>query len=184
MPKFFETPVAFRRWLARNHRRERELWVGFRKKATGRPSITYHEALDEALCVGWIDGIRKRVDADSYTVRFTPRRRGSIWSQVNIKRVRELAKLGRMMPAGRAAFEARDELKTRQYSFERDNAVLDPALERRFRQHAAAWAFFAAQPPGYRRLAAWFVISARKDETRRKRLDVLITASAEGRRLL
>jgi uncharacterized protein YdeI (YjbR/CyaY-like superfamily) len=184
MPQFFETPAASRRWLARNHGRVPELWVGFHKKATGRPSMTYHEALDEALCVGWIDGIRKRVDGDSYTVRFTPRRRGSIWSQVNIKRVNALERLGRMTPAGRAVFEARDERKTRQYSFERDTAVLGPALEGRFRQHAAAWAFFSAQPPGYRKLAAWFVVSAKKDETRRKRLEVLIAASASSRRLL
>ena len=180
---FFETPADFRAWLADHHDEARELWVGFHKKGTGRPSITWPEAVDQALCFGWIDGVRKRIDEASYAIRFTPRRPGSIWSAVNVKRVAELTELDLMQPSGLAAFAARDEAKTNRYAYEQGAAALDEESEQRFREHPTAWAFFQTQPPSYRRTAAWWVISAKKEETRRKRLAVLIEDSAQGRRL-
>ena len=179
----FETPEELRAWLEAHHDTATELWVGFYKKATGRPSITYPQALDEALCYGWIDGVRKSVDAESYTTRFTARRRGSNWSAVNIRRVGELTALGRMRPPGLRAFEARDPSKSSPYSSE--NAPVDFAadLAAQFRANAAAWDFFQAQPPGYRRTATWWVMSAKREDTRRKRLATLIEDSAHGRRL-
>ena len=182
--KFFATPAKFRDWLERNHAKAKELWVGFYKKETGRPSITWPESVDEALCVGWIDGIRKRLDDESYAIRFTPRNPQSIWSAVNIKRVAELSREGRMRPAGLEAFERRADDKSAIYSYEqRKTAAFDEAAERQFRSNAKAWAFFESQPPGYRRLATFFVISAKKDETRQKRLARLIADSAAGRRI-
>ena len=182
-PTFFETPAKFRAWLQKHHKTADELWVGFYKKATGKPSITWQEAVDEALCFGWIDGIRKRVDADSFTNRFTPRRRGSFWSAINTRRAAELIKEGRMRAAGRKAFEARDGSRTAAHHAVRDNPRLDKALEREFRANRAAWNFFAAQPPGYRRMMIWFVVSAKRDETRARRLQQLIALSASKRRL-
>ena len=183
-PTFFATPGKFRAWLQKHHKTADELWVGFYKKATGKPSITWQEAVDEALCFGWIDGIRKRVDADSYTNRFTPRRRGSLWSDVNTRRVAELMKAGRVRAAGRAAFEARDPVKTHATARVRRDPRLDTPLEAQFKANRAAWEFFTAQPSGYRRMATWFVMSAKRDETRAKRLDVLIDISASRRRLV
>jgi uncharacterized protein YdeI (YjbR/CyaY-like superfamily) len=180
---FFPTAPEFRRWLEANHDRVQELVVGFYKKDSGKPSITYSEALDEALCFGWIDGVRKKYGDDSYTIRFTPRRPKSIWSLVNVRKVEELIQRGRMKPPGLKAFEARDAERTGVYSFERETAELDPALEKVFRANKKAWEFFQKQPPGYRRLAAWFVISAKKQETREKRLGQLIEDSAAGKRL-
>jgi uncharacterized protein YdeI (YjbR/CyaY-like superfamily) len=180
---FFPSPREFRRWLEENHDRVQELEVGFYKKDSGKPSITYLEALDEALCFGWIDGVRRRLTEDSYSNRFTPRKPKSNWSLVNVKKVEELIKQGRMAPPGLKAFEARDPEKTGVYSFERETAALDPALEQEFRAHEKAWELFQAQPPGYRRTAIWWVVSAKKDETRAKRLGQLIEDSAAGRRL-
>ena len=183
-PKFFPTPKHFRAWLAKNHDRVAELWVGYYRKDSGRRSITWPESVDEALCFGWIDGIRKKVDAISYKVRFTPRRARSVWSAVNIGRVAVLSAEGRMQPPGIAAFERRDENNSRRYSFEnRATAKLTAAQEREFRRDPAAWKFFQAQPPGYRRLAAWWVIGAKRTETRRARLDRLIAASRARRRI-
>ena len=182
-PRFFPSAEAFRRWLAANHDRVRELWVGFHKKESGRPSATYPEALDEALCFGWIDGVRKTVDATSYTIRFTPRKPDSFWSVVNTRRVAELKQAGRMEAAGVAAFARRDRTRTKQYSYERGAAKLTPAEQRRFRAEPKAWAFFRAQPPGYQRVATWYVASAKKDETRRRRLDALVASCAGGERL-
>jgi uncharacterized protein YdeI (YjbR/CyaY-like superfamily) len=179
----FETPEALRAWLEAHHDTAAELWVGFYKKATGRPSITYPQALDEALCYGWIDGVRKSVDAESYTTRFTPRRRGSNWSAVNIRRVGELTALGRMRPPGLRAFEVRDESKTSPYSSENAPVDFDADTAEQFRAQGAAWDFFIAQPPGYRRTATWWVMSAKREDTRRKRLATLIEDSANGRRL-
>jgi uncharacterized protein YdeI (YjbR/CyaY-like superfamily) len=182
--KFFPTPKHFRAWLARNHNRVNELWVGYYRKATGRPSVTWPESVDEALCYGWIDGIRKKVDDVSYKVRFTPRRAKSIWSAVNIGRVAVLTREGRMQAAGSAAFARRDENNSRRYSFEnRATAKLSRADEREFRREPAAWKFFQSQPPGYRRLAAWYVISAKRTETRRARLERLIATSRARRRI-
>ena len=183
-PKFFSTPKLFRAWLAKNHERADSLWVGYYRKDSGRRSITWPESVDEALCFGWIDGIRKKVDDVSYKVRFTPRRPKSIWSAVNIGRIAALTAEGRMQPPGVAAFGRREEQKSRRYSFEnRATAKLSPAHQREFRRDPAAWKFFKSQPPGYQRLAAWFVVSARRTETRRARLERLITASRARRRI-
>jgi uncharacterized protein YdeI (YjbR/CyaY-like superfamily) len=181
-PRFFATPVQWRRWLAANHGRRDDIVVGFYKKASGIPSITWPESVDEALCFGWIDGLRRRIDDTSYQIRFTPRRAGSIWSAVNVGRVAELTKTGRMQPAGVRAYRARTKEKTAIYSFEqRDEARLPPAYERRFKANAAAWRFFSAMPPWYRRTAIWRVISAKREETRLKRLAALIDDSARKR---
>jgi uncharacterized protein YdeI (YjbR/CyaY-like superfamily) len=181
-PAFFESPAAFQVWLAKHHDSETELLVGFHKKATGR-GITYQEALDEALAHGWIDGVRKRLDDEAYTIRFTPRKPGSFWSVVNTKRVEELIAQRRMKPPGMRAFEQRDQDKTRQYSYERENAKLDPTLEAALRANTKASAFFGAQPPGYRRIVTHWVMSAKKDETRTRRLAHLIERSAQGARI-
>jgi uncharacterized protein YdeI (YjbR/CyaY-like superfamily) len=181
--RFFETPAEFRAWLEANHETATELWVGFHKKATGRPSITWPEAVDQALCFGWIDGIRKSVDEHSYTNRFTPRKATSTWSKVNIEKVARLTEQGLMMPAGLRAFAARDEANSGIYSFEQRPEELPPAYVERFQQNGAAWAFFQAQPPGYRRTAMFWVLSAKREETRLKRLDTLIDDSAHGRRI-
>jgi uncharacterized protein YdeI (YjbR/CyaY-like superfamily) len=183
-PKFFSTPKLFRVWLAKNHERADSLWVGYYRKDSGHRSITWPQSVDEALCFGWIDGIRKKVDDISYKVRFTPRRPKSIWSAVNIGRVAALTAEGRMQPPGLAAFARREERKSRRYSFEnRAMAKLSPVDQREFRRVPAAWKFFKSQPPGYQRLAAWFVVSARRTETRRARLEGLITASRARRRI-
>ncbi|HUF27418.1 MAG TPA: YdeI/OmpD-associated family protein [Gemmatimonadaceae bacterium] len=183
-PTFFATPARFRRWLERHHDSAAELWVGFYKKGSGRPSITWPESVDEALCFGWIDGIRKSLDDDSYVIRFTPRRRGSNWSAVNTRRATELIAEGRMRPAGLAAFEARDPAKAGVYSFEqRASARLDAAAEATFRKNRAAWRFFESLAPGYRRIALWWVISAKRAETRERRLQTLIADCAAGRKI-
>ena len=183
-PLFFPTPRDWRQWLAKHHASTDELWVGFFKRGSCKPSITWPESVDEALCVGWIDGIRKRVDDESYVIRFTPRRRGSIWSAVNVRRVGELTKLGRMKPAGIRAFEARTKKKTAVYSFEQRHTIKMPvAYLRRFKENADAWRFFSTQAPWYRRTTTWLVISAKREETRLKRLSTLIADSAAGRRI-
>ena len=178
---FFATPAEFRAWLAKHHQTANELWVGFYKKDSGRPSITWPESVDEALCVGWIDGIRKTIDAQSYKIRFTPRKATSTWSAVNIARVAELTREKRMRPAGLAAFERRSEAKSGIYAYEqRQNAAFTPAEEQQFRANAKAWKFFQAQPAGYRKTTTWWVICAKRDETRAKRLATLIADSAAG----
>ena len=180
---FFRSASVFRDWLASNHHKVQELWVGFYKKKSGKDGISYPEAVDEALCFGWIDGIKKAVDDISYTHRFTPRKPKSFWSAVNIKRVGELKRLGRMMPPGLKAFAGRDERKAMQYSYERSTCKLEGAYEKQFRGIAKAWEFFQAQPPGYRRTATWWVISAKREETRGKRLATLMETSERGHRL-
>jgi uncharacterized protein YdeI (YjbR/CyaY-like superfamily) len=183
-PVFFATPGAFRQWLVKNHKRTTELWVGYYRKDSGRPSITWPESVDEALCFGWIDGIRKKVDDESYKIRFTPRRSKSIWSAVNIARVAVLSRENRMQAAGVAAYARREETNSAKYSFEnRESAKLGAADEHEFRRNPAAWKFFQAQPPGYRRLAAWWVISAKRTDTRSKRLKRLVQQSHLQRRL-
>jgi uncharacterized protein YdeI (YjbR/CyaY-like superfamily) len=182
-PTHFKSPSDFREWLEENHDRASELWVGFYKKGSGKTGITYQEALDEALCFGWIDGVRKSVDEASYTNRFTPRKPGSNWSEVNVKRVGELTAEGRMRPPGVDAFERRDQEKTKQYSYEARSRELDSAYQKRFKANRRAWAFWSSQPPYYRRVASWFVMSAKKEETRLKRLATLIEISERGERL-
>lgn len=183
LPRFFATPADFRAWLERHAATERELLVGFYRRGTGKRSITWPESVDEALCFGWIDGVRHTVDDEAYTIRFTPRRRGSNWSAVNLRRVAALTEEGRMTAAGVAAFEARDEAKAGAYSFEDRPQHFDAAYARRFREHPEAWRHFEAQPPGYRRTVTFWVQSAKQEATRLRRLDQAIAASARGERL-
>jgi len=183
MPKFFRRTSDFRKWLERNHEVKSELWVGFYKKNSGRPSITWRESADEALCFGWIDGIRKSVDDISYKIRFTPRRRGSIWSTINIKRATILRKEKRMRPAGLKAFAARIENKSGIYSYEQRPTELEERHARMLKRNKPAWDFFQAQPPSYRKMMSWYIVSAKKEETRAQRLQKLMTASASRKRL-
>jgi uncharacterized protein YdeI (YjbR/CyaY-like superfamily) len=181
---FFASPVDFRKWLEQNHADATELWVGFYRKDSGRPSITWPESVDEALCFGWIDGIRKRIDAQSYKIRFTPRRGISYWSLLNIQRVAELTRTERMRPAGLKAFAQRTPERSGNYSYEnRKSAKMDKRAEKQIRASPAAWRFFQAQPPSYRQAVTWWVMSAKKEETRAKRLAKLIEQSARGKRL-
>lgn len=180
---FFDSPADLREWMAQQHGTAKELWVGFHKKQSGKAGITYQEALDEALCFGWIDGVRKSIDEGGYSIRFTPRQPRSIWSAVNIKRVGELTTLGRMQPAGIKAFEERDEQRSRQYSFENRAQTLDATYEEQLRASPKAWEFFQAQSPSYRRVAIWWVMSAKREETRQRRLTTLVADAEQGRRL-
>lgn len=180
-PVFFATPAAFRKWLARNHEQATELWVGYYRKDSGRKSITWPESVDQALCFGWIDGIRKSIDEESYMIRFTHRKPTSIWSAVNTRRARELIDEGLMQPAGLAAFEKRDEKKTAIYAYESPKEYsLEPAMEKEFRKNKKAWAFFQALPPGYRKRMTHRVISAKQEATRQKRLAELIADCEAG----
>lgn len=183
-PTFFATPEEFRAWLQAHHETQSELLVGFYKKGSGKPSITWPESVDEALSFGWIDGVRRSAGDEAYTIRFTPRKKKSTWSAVNIKRMGELIAEGRVRPAGLKAFEAREESNSRIYAYEnRHNLAFDAALQERFQANQKAWDFFQAQPPGYRHLCTFWVMGAKQDATRQRRLDQLITDSAEGRRL-
>lgn len=177
-PRFFPTPSAFRAWLEQHHVESTELWVGFYKKNSGKPSITWPEAVDQALCFGWIDGIRKSLDAASYVIRFTPRKPSSTWSAVNIARAKELVAQRLMSPAGLQAFEKRSDEKSAIYSYEqRKSAQLSGTHETKFRANRRAWDFFQNQPPWYRRTTTYWVISAKKEETREKRFAILIDYS-------
>lgn len=182
-PTFFATPAIFRRWLARHHKTAAGLWVGFYKKATGKPSITWPEAVDQLLCFGWIDGVRRSVDSESYAIRMTPRRPGSIWSVVNTRRAEELLRLGLMVAAGEKAFRGRDKAKSELYSFERMRVRLKPVQQRQFRANRSAWDYFQSQPPGYRKTATLWVVSAKQETTQQKRLSTLIADSDAGRRI-
>lgn len=175
-PTFFATPEEMRAWLVVNHSTVDVLWVGLHKKGSGRPSITWPESVDEALCFGWIDGIRKKLDADSYVIRFTPRRKRSIWSAVNVARVGELERQGRMTDAGRKAFEARLEARTAVYSFEQRGTELDGEFWKLLKANRLAWTAWQGKPPGYRKTHSWWVISAKKEETRQRRLRQLIAS--------
>jgi len=181
-PLFFASPADWRRWLATYHKSVDELWVGFHKRASGRPSITWPEAVDEALCYGWIDGLRKSIDDHSYMIRFTPRRKGSTWSAVNLRRVKELIRGKRMRAAGTRAYRARTAANTGLYSFEqRKKMKLPPAYLREFKANAEAWRVFQSRPPWYQRTAIFWVVSAKQEETRRRRFSILIHDSARGR---
>ena len=179
--KHFLDAWSFRKWLAANHGKEKELLVGLRHVGSGKKSITYPEALDEALCIGWIDGVRQNAGPGVYTIRFTPRKAKSNWSVVNIRRVKELIKLGRMKPEGLRVYEARDERRTERYSYERKACKLSRAQQRQFRENAPAWEFFKSQAPWYQRVTTWWVVSAVKPETRERRLAELVRDSAAGR---
>jgi uncharacterized protein YdeI (YjbR/CyaY-like superfamily) len=170
-------------WLEENHATATELWVGFYKRDSGKPSITWPESVDQALCFGWIDGIRKRVDKITYKIRFTPRRRSSIWSAINIKRAEELARQKRMRPAGLKAFAARIENKSGIYSYEQRTTELAEPYATHLKKNKAAWNFFGIQLPSYRKMIGWWIVSAKKEETRMARLAKLISESAKGKRL-
>jgi uncharacterized protein YdeI (YjbR/CyaY-like superfamily) len=180
---YFASADEFREWLEKYHDTATELWVGYYKKGTGKPSMTHPEAVDQALCFGWIDGVRRGVDAERFANRFTPRKPRSNWSAVNIKRVGELMEMGLMQPAGIAAFEKRDKDTTAPYSFEQQSIAFGEELEATFRANGTAWEFFRSQPPGYQRTATWWVISAKREETRRRRLATLIEDSERGERI-
>ncbi len=181
-PKFFATLADWRAWLEKHHADTEELWVGFFKRGSGRPSITWPESVDGALCFGWIDGVRHGIDEISYRIRFTLRKPKSTWSAINIKRVKELTRLNLVHPAGLAAFEKRDGDRSAIYSYEqRKTAELPPTYEKQFRANAKAWTYFQSQPPWYRRTSTYWVISAKKEETKLKRLTTLIECSQQGR---
>jgi uncharacterized protein YdeI (YjbR/CyaY-like superfamily) len=179
-PKFFRSPEQFRQWLEQNGERVTELLVGFHKKDSGKKSITYAEALDEALCFGWIDGVRKGLDETSYTIRFTPRKARSIWSNVNVRHVERLQKEGRMAEPGLRAYALRDPERTGIYAFENRPKELSPEFEKKFRANRRAWEFFQSEPPSIRRTCIFWVMSAKKEETRIRRLDQLITRGEQG----
>jgi uncharacterized protein YdeI (YjbR/CyaY-like superfamily) len=182
-PTFFPSATAFHRWLEKNHNSAHELLVGFYRVDSGQVGLTYREALDEALCFGWIDGVRKRYDSGSYTIRFSRRIPGSIWSVVNTRRIEQLLKLGRVHEAGMAVFRRRDVKKSKLYSYEAGKCKLDSTFEKEFRANTTAWEFYQAQAPWYRRTSCYWVMSAKKEETRQRRLAILIDDSAAGRRI-
>jgi uncharacterized protein YdeI (YjbR/CyaY-like superfamily) len=182
-PKFFSTAEKFREWLEKNHATADELLVGFHKKSSGKQSITYPEALDEALCFGWIDGVRRRLDDTSYTTRFTPRRPKSIWSLINIKHVERLKKEGRMRPAGLAAYKSLDPKRVGIYSFENAPKELAAEYEKEFRKNKTAWDYFQSYPPYLKKTVSYWVMSAKKEETRLGRLRYLIESSARRKRV-
>jgi uncharacterized protein YdeI (YjbR/CyaY-like superfamily) len=179
---FFASPDELRDWFDAHHEVADELWLGYHRKATGKPTVTWPQAVDEALCVGWIDGVRYRLDGERHAQRFTPRRKGSIWSAINTKRAAELIREGRMRPAGLKAFEARSPEKTAVYSYERESAAFSEDQRRRFEADAVAWAFFQAQAPSWRRAITHWVSSAKRDETRERRFARLLEDSRAGRR--
>jgi uncharacterized protein YdeI (YjbR/CyaY-like superfamily) len=180
---YFKSAAELRKWFRGHHAKAAELWVGFHKKDSGTPSVTWPESVDEALCVGWIDGIRQRVDAERYVIRFTPRRSGSIWSAVNIRRVAVLTQEKRMRPDGLKAFAARKENKSGIYAYEQRRDELEEPYAAMLKKHAKAATFFHAQPPGYRKTIGWWIVSAKKEETRLSRLQTLISACEKGQRL-
>jgi len=179
-PTFFADPAAFRAWLEQSHASARELWVGFWKRGSGRPSLTWPESVDQALCYGWIDGVRRSLGEESYAIRFTPRTPRSTWSAKNVKRAEELSALGLMRPPGLQVFAARDPARTNLYSFERELAALEPEEERELRVHEAAWRYFEAQPPSYRKPVLHWIVSAKQAATRRRRFEMLIRSCAAG----
>ena len=184
MPRFFKTADVFQAWLAKHSGSESELIVGFYKLGSGRPSMTWSESVDEALCYGWIDGVRANIDEQSYQIRFTPRKLSSTWSAINIEKVRALEEQGRLTASGREAFSHRTEAKSRTYSYEqRVEVPLSPEELAQFRKNRVAWRFFEAQPPGYRRLIIHRIVSAKRPETRQGRFAKLIEASENGMRL-
>lgn len=182
-PKFFKTVESLHKWLKVNHKKKDELVIGFYKVSSGKKGLTPAEALDEMLCFGWIDGIRHKIDDESYKNRYTPRRPNSIWSQVNIKKVKELIKQGRMQPAGMEAYNSITAKRVNKYSFEQNEIKLSAENEKTFKKNKKAWEFFQSQPPSYRKPAVWWVVSAKQEETRKRRLDTLIKDSNEGLRI-
>ena len=182
-PKFFATPAKLRQWFEKNHDKAQELLVGVYKKDSGRPSITWPESVAEALCFGWIDGIRRTIDEQSYSIRFTPRKPTSVWSSVNMKLAEQLIEKGLMQPAGLKAYEARRENKSGIYAYEQRTAELPEPYLSQVKKNKAAYKFFESQPPGYRKQMSWWIVSAKREETRMSRLAKLIEVSAAGQRL-
>lgn len=181
--KFFKTKAELRKWFEKNHEKLDEQWIGFWKKGSGKSSVTWHEVVDVVLCFGWIDGIVKKIDADSYRQRVTPRRPRSNWSAINIKRVGELIESGEMTPAGLAAFEKREESRSAIYTYEQPVAELSDEFLAKFKKNKKAWEFFETQPPGYHRLAKYWVMTAKQEATRLRRMETLISESESGFRL-
>ncbi|PTT70553.1 MULTISPECIES: YdeI/OmpD-associated family protein [unclassified Chryseobacterium] len=181
---FFPTPEDFRNWIEKNHTTEKELLVGFWKVGTKKPSMTWSESVDQALCFGWIDGVRKSIDDESYSIRFTPRKPTSIWSAVNIRKVEELTKTGLMTEAGRKAFELRKEEKSAIYSHEKEPATLDPEFEKQFKANKKAWEFFSNQAPSYKKVMLHWIMSAKQEKTRLSRLEKTIRESELEKRVL
>jgi uncharacterized protein YdeI (YjbR/CyaY-like superfamily) len=182
-PIFFVSASDFGTWLFAHHTTDLEMWVGFYKRGTDKPTLTWPESVDQALCFGWIDGIRKSIDESSYKIRFTPRKAGSVWSAVNIRRVEELSRLGLMRPAGLEAFARRRENRSGIYSYEQRTADLPEPYAKIFKKNKLAWKFYQEQPPGYRKILNWWVVSAKQEETRLKRLAKLVEESEAGRRM-
>jgi uncharacterized protein YdeI (YjbR/CyaY-like superfamily) len=182
-PTFFATPEEFRKWLESHHQSEKELVVGFYKVGSGKPSITWPQSVEQALCFGWIDGIRRSIDGESYCIRFTPRKPKSYWSAVNIKKVNELLQLGLMQPAGIEVFNKRTEDRSEIYSFEQATVELGEAYEAIFRTNRQAWENFIAMAPSYKKLAIWWTLNAKQEATRLRRLTALIEDSAAGRKV-
>jgi uncharacterized protein YdeI (YjbR/CyaY-like superfamily) len=183
-PLFFETASGFRKWLDKNHQKETELLVGFYKVGSGKPSMTWSDSVDQALCYGWIDGVRKSMGDESYTIRFTPRKSASIWSTININKIEELTRKGFMQPAGIESFSKRSEKKSGIYSHENELKKLDAAYEKKFRSNKKAWDFFQSQPPSYKKVAIHLILTAKQEKTRLSRLEKYIIESAAGKRVL
>lgn len=182
-PTFFADQTDFRKWLADNHQKETELLVGFYKVGSGKPSMSWPESVDQALCFGWIDGVRKSIDDQSYTIRFTPRKPGSIWSAINIKKIEGLSEKGLMQPAGMASYAKRKEHKSKIYSYEKEPEMLSEEFERQFRANEKAWDFFQKQAPWYQKTAIHLVMTAKREETRISRLETLIRDSENGTKI-
>jgi uncharacterized protein YdeI (YjbR/CyaY-like superfamily) len=182
-PIFFINPAEFRKWLGKNHLSATEVWVGYYKKETGKPSMIWSESVDQALCFGWIDGIRKKVDDQCYCNRFTPRKKTSNWSNINIAKVEALIRQGLMMPAGLEAYKQRKENRTGIYSFENEIKDLPEDYTAIFRKNKEAWEYYSATPPSYRRTVTHWVLSAKQEATRLSRLEKLIAGSGEGKQV-
>ncbi len=180
---FFETPSELRTWFSRNHVKSDELWVGYYKRSSGKKSLTWDQSVEEALCYGWIDGVRMSVDDESYTIRFTPRRPGSTWSQKNIRTAEKLIRSRRIRPAGLAAFQKRKESRSGIYAYEREKTIFNEDYERRLKENDKAWAFFNSQAPSYQRTVRYWIMDAKQEETRQKRLRELIADSSMGRKV-
>jgi uncharacterized protein YdeI (YjbR/CyaY-like superfamily) len=183
-PTFFATQEAFRKWLEENHKEQKELLVGFYKVNSGKPSMSWSESVDQALCFGWIDGVRKSIDKDSYTIRFTPRKPSSIWSTINIKKIEDLTQAGLMKPEGLKAFSLRTESRSNIYSHEKEPVPLDDAYVKQFKNNAVAWEFFEKQAPSYKKVMIHWIMSAKQEKTRQSRLEKTIAESEKLKRVL
>jgi len=181
---FFATQALFRKWLEKNHKKEKELIVGYYKVDSGKPSMTWPQSVDQALCFGWIDGVRRSIDKDCYCIRFTPRKPTSIWSDINIKKVEELTKAGLMLPEGLHAFSLRKEHKSRIYSHEKEASFLSPDFEKQFKKNKLAWKFFNEQAPSYKKVMAHWIMTAKQEKTRLARLEKTILTSEQQKRVL